>query len=561
MFENWKIGTRLLAMAGATAAVMGVVGWLGVHALSQSERAMDESVAMSARVTWIADRTRDTQMDMKNEVQAWKDVLIRGHNAGDYDKYWAELETKEREGREQLVGLRDSVQVLGLSPAGFEGEVRALDGLGQAYREAIKQYKTADPTTTQAVDRLVRGIDRPVVGAMDSLTAAVIEAGRTKLDQMARDERRAGAQIRAVLVVGALLAIVVSLLLAIGVIRSVTRPLGDLVVVANQIAEGDLRPVAESRRDDELGVLQGAMQRMSEALARTIAQVRNTSDALSGAAAQVSATAQTLSQGTSEQAASVEETTASLEQMSASIAQNADNSKQTEQTALRGATDAEEGGRAATETMVAMKTIAQKISIIEDIAYQTNLLALNAAIEAARAGEHGKGFAVVATEVRKLAERSQSAANEISGLAASSVEVAEQSGRRLQELVPAIRRTADLVQEVAAASREQAAGLAQINQAMTQVDQVTQRAASAAEELASTSEEMAAQAESLQELVGFFRVGDEWRAAPPAPSAAAHLAPRVGARNGALGERAGNGKRRPAHSVALTTDDNGFTRF
>jgi methyl-accepting chemotaxis protein len=175
---------------------------------------------------------------------------------------------------------------------------------------------------------------------------------------------------------------------------------------------------------------------------------------------------------------------------------------------VKGARDAEESGRVAGETTVAMKTIAQKISIIEDIAYQTNLLALNAAIEAARAGEHGKGFAVVATEVRKLAERSQAAANEISGLAVSSVTVAERSGALLNELVPAIRKTAELVQEVAAASREQASGVTQINQAMSQVDQVTQRTASAAEELASTAEEMAAQAEALQQMVSFFTVSE-----------------------------------------------------
>ena len=188
---------------------------------------------------------------------------------------------------------------------------------------------------------------------------------------------------------------------------------------------------------------------------------------------------------------------------------------------MQGATDAEESGRVAQETTVAMKTIAQKISIIEDIAYQTNLLALNAAIEAARAGEHGKGFAVVATEVRKLAERSQGAANEISALAVTSVTVAEKSGQLLAALVPSIRKTAELVQEVAAASREQAQGVTQINQAMSQVDQVTQRTASAAEELASTAEEMTAQAESLKDLVGFFTIsqmdgGDR----APAPVAA-----------------------------------------
>jgi methyl-accepting chemotaxis protein len=174
--------------------------------------------------------------------------------------------------------------------------------------------------------------------------------------------------------------------------------------------------------------------------------------------------------------------------------------------AMRGATDAEESGRAVVETVGAMQAIAKKISIIEEIAYQTNLLALNAAIEAARAGEHGKGFAVVAAEVRKLAERSQNAAKEISSLAGSSVEVAERSGSLLKELVPAIRKTAGLVQEVAAASNEQAAGVNQMNKAMSQVDQVTQRNASAAEELASTAEEMASQAAALQQLVSFFRV-------------------------------------------------------
>ena len=176
-----------------------------------------------------------------------------------------------------------------------------------------------------------------------------------------------------------------------------------------------------------------------------------------------------------------------------------------EQTALKGAHDVEESSKAVTESLDAMKTIAQKISIIEEIAYQTNLLALNAAIEAARAGEHGKGFAVVATEVRKLAERSQNAAQEINALTASSVRVAERSGELLTELVPAIHKTAELVQDVASASKEQAAGVAQVNRAMIQVDQVTQRNASAAEELSSTAEEMASQADSLQQLMALFR--------------------------------------------------------
>ena len=201
--------------------------------------------------------------------------------------------------------------------------------------------------------------------------------------------------------------------------------------------------------------------------------------------------------------------------MSGSISKTAENSRRMEETAVKGATDAEEGGRAVQETVGAMRAIAQRIAIIEEIAYQTNLLALNAAIEAARAGEHGRGFAVVAAEVRKLAERAQHAAKEIGTLATSSTDVAERSGRLLTELVPGIQRTALLVQEVAGASREQAQGVSSVQRAMSEVDSVTQRNASAAEELASTAEEMAAQAQALEQMVGFFRAGAD--VSPPVP--------------------------------------------
>ena len=302
-------------------------------------------------------------------------------------------------------------------------------------------------------------------------------------------------------------AIVVGIVVAVLITRGLLKQLGGepgyVAEVVSKVAAGDLTVQVTLSQNDTTSML-SAVKGMIAKLAEIIGEVTTAADALANAAGQVSATSQSLSQSSSEQAASVEETTASIEQMTASITQNTENAKVTDNMATKSSAEATQGGTAVKDTVEAMKSIAGKIGIIDDIAYQTNLLALNAAIEAARAGEHGKGFAVVAAEVRKLAERSQVAAQEIGQLAGSSVKMAEQAGKLLDEMVPSIKKTSDLVQEIAAASQEQSAGVGQINGAMGQLNKATQQNASASEELAATAEEMGGQAAQLQELMTFF---------------------------------------------------------
>jgi methyl-accepting chemotaxis protein len=285
--------------------------------------------------------------------------------------------------------------------------------------------------------------------------------------------------------------------------------LSDVGRVMKALAEGDLTQTIDKSYEGAFAELKEYVNGTVLKLSMIISEVNGAANALAGAAEEVSTTSQSLSQAASEQASGVEETSASVEEMTASIAQNSENAKVTDAMAAKAAGEATEGGEAVQATVMAMKQIAQKIGIIDDIAYQTNLLALNAAIEAARAGEHGKGFAVVAAEVRKLAERSQVAAQEIGTVASNSVELAEKAGKLLAEMVPSIKKTSDLVQEIAAASQEQSSGLGQINSAVTQLSQTTQQNAASAEELASTSEEMSGQAEQLQQAMAFFRTGGE----------------------------------------------------
>jgi len=376
-------------------------------------------------------------------------------------------------------------------------------------RDASLQYKAAMGSLNKNWDALVEiNAKRNKAGA-DVLSAAQVtaQAGLEQTQGIANLAVKNLSAASTVLIVGLSIGVLIGLFTAFFLTKSITAPVYKGVAFARKIAQGDLTATVDVDQKDELGLLAQALRDMVAKLREIVTEVQSASGNVASGSEELSASAEQLSQGSTEQAASVEEVSSSMEQMSANIRQNADNASQTEKIAVAAAHNAREGGQAVVQAVGAMKNIAEKISIIEEIARQTNLLALNAAIEAARAGEHGKGFAVVAAEVRKLAERSGTAAAEISELSSSTVNVADQAGQMLTKLVPEIQRTAELVQEISAASREQNQGAEQINKALQQLDQVIQQNASASEEMASTSEELSGQAEQLQATVAFFHLG------------------------------------------------------
>lgn len=392
--------------------------------------------------------------------------------------------------------VRDAVKELDKNHEDFQQQVKVLMA---AYRNTLDQAAQAKASMERldlSGEEASGMLQKVEALAGEEMTAAKAEGQSAKNTAIA------------VIIIITIAALLIGMLLGMLITRSITKPIAGGVEIADRLAGGDLTMEINVDGKDEVSQLMNSMKNMVTSLRGVVTDVIAASDNVASGSQELSSTAEQMSQGATEQAASTEEASSSMEQMSANIKQSSENAQQTERIAVKAAGDAEKGSAAFEETVEAMRQITEKITIIEDIARQTNMLALNAAIEAARAGEQGKGFAVVAEAVRKLAERSQAAAGDINNLSLNSVQIAEDAGNLLRKIVPDIRRTAELIQEISAASNEQNAGAGQINTAILQLDQVTQQNASASEEMSATSEELAAQAEQLQDSIRFFTIGD-----------------------------------------------------
>ncbi|MES2663004.1 MAG: methyl-accepting chemotaxis protein [Pseudomonadota bacterium] len=499
--KNLKVGAKLTSAFVIVSVITGMIGWIGINNMST--------------INSLAEQIYDRELLGISFIKEANINLIYGGRA----VRELLLATSEQE----RLNAVENIKKFGAAELEFIEKSRS-HFVSEKAKALFARYEIVAAERNRLRDRLVTIINNePVLPQRESATfvGAELRPQINQLDEMLtelstlKEENAATASkdataiyqnSRSLMIILILGGSAIGLVLGFFISRAIARPLNDAVAVANKLAEGDLTAKIEVTSKDETGMLLSAMQNMVSKLSSIIGEVRSSADNLSSASEQVSSTAQSMSQATSEQAASVEETSASIEQMSASINNNTENAKVTDGMASKAAKEATEGGESVNQTVSAMKQIAKRISIIDDIAYQTNLLALNAAIEAARAGEHGKGFAVVAAEVRKLAERSQIAAQEIGELSSSSVEMAEKAGMLLNTMLPSITKTSDLVQEISAASEEQATGVAQINTAMTQLNQITQQNASSSEELAATAEEMSSQAEQLQQAMSFFTV-------------------------------------------------------
>jgi methyl-accepting chemotaxis protein len=542
---RFTVKAKLASAFGAIIVLSMIAGIVAYMKLTDMIATTDALLAASGRL----ERGAELQKEVLAQVRAQKNAILASTDS-EMERNIAEV----MEVRVSIIKKKD--ELYALAP---ESGRKLLDKFAGANLNMNtledETLRVARSDKQKAAERSASDNKKAGGAAIDALGDYIADVKKnmaTRSEQAREDGARAQMILLSILVASLVIAIGSATWIALNISRSLSRAvsladavaigdlsqkidvvsndeIGDLInslnkmtvnlngtaAVANEIAQGNL--TVEARRLSDKDSLGMALERMVEKLRQIVSEALTAAQNVSAGSQELSASAEQLSQGATEQASSAEEASSSMEEMASNVKQNADNANETEKIAAQSAKDAEASGAAVGRAVEAMQTIAEKITIVQEIARQTDLLALNAAVEAARAGEHGKGFAVVASEVRKLAERSQAAAAEIGTLSGETVKVAQEAGQMLFKLVPDIKKTAELVAEITAACREQDVGSAQINQAIQQLDKVGQQNASASEQVSSTSEELASQAEQLQTTIAFFRIDQAGQRTDEAP--------------------------------------------
>jgi methyl-accepting chemotaxis protein-1 (serine sensor receptor) len=546
MVSRWKIPAKLFVLVGTLMACMLFVGGYGLHALTEAQERAASALERKRLHTNAVDAARAAEVAFKLQVQEFKNVLLRGHEPADLQRHVAGFEKDIELVRNRLDALQGLMNQLSLPVQDVEEARRMHAAITQEYTGAIRQLDAQNPESVRAMDRQVRGKDRPLDTRIDAIVASLQDFARK--DGALLAESAAAQSRQVILVLGAIMLLVLLAGSAFGlwIVRGITGPLRQAVAASQRIAQGDLTVDLRTRRGDEVGELLEALSQMTQELRRVVGEVVAGSHTVADSSAQIAQGNLDLSQRTEEQASTLEETASQMEELTSTVTQNADNARQASQVAATAAEVARKGGAAVADVVHTMSGISESsrkisdiIGVIDGIAFQTNILALNAAVEAARAGEQGRGFAVVAAEVRNLAQRSAAAAKEIKALIVDSVEKVEagtrlvdDAGHTMQDIVASVKKVNDLITEIAAASQEQSAGIEQVNTAVTQMDQVVQQNASLVEEATAATESMKAQAQALLRMVSRFRLDEAHQPAmvlQPVREAAARsqLAPSV----------------------------------
>ncbi len=522
--KNLKVGTRIYAGMAVLMSAIILLSLFAINSMNtigeELEGIVENDIPLTTKVTKITEHQLQQAIIFERMIRYGETMATDTHAAEKFEQLEHEFEQLAHQVDEELKQAEAFVDKA-INNTHSETEKKKFQHVAIIFKSIDQHHASFDEHVLAVVEQLRHGQLAEAHVAEEKITVEEdklnheLESLLNELEKFTENAAETVLEHEHMVVktisISAAIAIIIGGLFGFFSVRSITKPMNIMLATAIDLeqGEGDLTQRLPDFGKDEIGQTAKAFNGFIAKIQNVMLEVNDTVASLSSGAEETSTAAQTLSQGATEQAASIEETSASLEQMGASIDQNSDNAKTTDSMASKAATDAEEGGTAVTETIVAMKQIAEKIGVIEDIAYQTNILALNASIEAARAGSHGRGFSVVAAEVRKLAERSQDSAVEIRNLTGNSVAVAEGTGDLLNEIVPGIHKTAELVREISAASEEQSSGVAQINAAISELDQVAQINAAASEQLAATSEEMSAQALQLQNVISFFKLGNQ----------------------------------------------------